>query len=342
MTFRMGIGLLQEHNAANLVELVKEIEALGYDDLWYANEKFYRDPWIGLTIAALNSEKLRLGTFVADPYTQHPALIASAIATLTEAAPGRTVLLMGAGGAAARPLGYGRRKPAVALREAIQIIRRLLAGEFVDFEGEVINFRGGKLSFDPPGAIPIYLASRGNLTLTTGGEVADGVMIATYATAQGLEHGLKRVRMGTSKAGRSLADLEILTRVDVCIHPDRRVALDAVRPMVGRMLGSSYPDKTFVTQMGLDVPEDLEVILAKKDHALTNKAAHLVPDEIVEAYTWAGTAEDVARKVAEVVDMGITSITFLAHPYDKTLGTMPTIQAFAKEVRPRVKALLGA
>lgn len=342
MTFRLGVGLLQDYRPPQLIEMVEAIEALGYDDLWYANEKFYRDPWVGLTIAASHSERLRLGTFIADPYTQHPALIAVAIATLAEVAPNRVVLLMGAGGAGARPLGFGRRKPAVAIREAIYLIRRLLQGEYVDFEGEVIQFGGGKLAFDTAADIPVFVASRGNLTLKMAGEVADGVMIATYATPDGLQHGLDRVRLGAEQAGRRLNDLELLTRVDVCIHPDRRIALDALRPMVARMMGSSYPDKSFVQQMGLEIPPELERILAKKDHALTTQAAHLVPDEIVEAYTWAGSAEDVARRVAEIVRMGITSITFLAHPYDEEIGIMPTIKAFAQEVRPRVNELLAS
>jgi len=342
MTFRLGVGLLQDFHPSELIDIVRAIEDLGYDDLWYANEKFYRDPWVGLTIAALHSRRLRLGTFIADPYTQHPALIAVAIATLAEVAPDRVVLLMGAGGAGTRPLGFGRRKPAVAIREAVELIRRLLQGKHVDFEGEIIRFNGGKLSFETRADIPIFVASRGDLTLKMGGEVADGVMIATYATVEGLRHGLRRVQLGTAQSGRSVDDLEILTRVDVCIHPDRRVARDAVRPMVARMMGSSYPDKRFVHQMGLEIPEELEKILAKKDHALTTKAAHLVPDEIVEAYTWAGTADDVARRVAEIVRLGIKSITFLAHPYDDESGVMPTIRAFAEKVRPRVNEMLGS
>jgi len=342
MTFRLGVGLLQDYRPHELIEMVQAIEALGYDDLWYASEKFYRDPWVGLTIAALHSSRLRLGTFIADPYTQHPALIAVAIATLAEVAPDRVVLLMGAGGAATRPLGFGRRKPAIAIREAVLLIRRLLRAEYVDFEGEVIHFSGGRLSFETNPDIPIFVASRGNLTLKMGGEVADGVMIATYATTDGLRHGLDRVRLGAGQVGRRLEDLEILTRVDVCIHPDRRVALDAVRPMVARMMGSSYPDKSFVHQMGLEIPAELEKILVKKDHALTTQAAHLVSDAIVEAYTWAGTAEDVAPRVAEIVRMGITSITFLAHPYDDESGIMPTIKAFAEEVRPRVHEILAS
>lgn len=340
MSFRLGVGLLQDFQPSQLVELVQTIEALGYDDLWYANEKFYRDPWIGLTIAALNSSRLRLGTFIADPYTQHPALIAVSIATLEELAPGRVVLVMGAGGAGARPLGYGRRKPAVAIREAVDLIRALLRGEYVDYEGEIISFQGGRLSFQPSPNIPIYVASRGDMTLKMGGELADGVMIATYATPAGLQHGLSRVYAGADRVGRDKQQIEILTRVDVCIHPDRRVALDAVRPMVARMMGSSYPDKRFVEQMGLQIPPELEKVLAKKDHSLTNAAAHLVPDKIVEAYTWAGTAEDVAARVAEVVRLGINNITFLAHPYDEESGILPTIKAFAQQVRPQVNEML--
>lgn len=339
MGFRLGVGLLQDYPPAQLIDLVQTIEALGYDDLWYANEKFYRDPWVGLTIAALHSRRLRLGTFIADPYTQHPALIAVSIASIAEIAPERTVLLLGASGAAATPLGLGRAKPAQAIRESIHLIRRLLAGERVHFEGEVIRFLGGKLSFEPRSDIPIYVASRGDLVLKMAGEVADGVMIATYAAPRGLQHGMDRVALGAQLAGRRVEDLEILTRVDVCIHDDPRVAMDAVRPMVGRMIGSSYPDKRFVHQMGLEIPPELERILAKKDHGLTTRSAHLVPDEIVRSYTWTGRPEDVARRVAEVVRMGIRSITFLPHAPPGG-DIMATVRAFAEEVRPMVDEML--
>lgn len=342
MSFRLGIGIQQLYTPAELIELVQTIEDLGYDDLWYANEKFYRDLWVGLTIAALHSEKLRLGTFIADPYSQHPGLIAVAVATLSEIAPERLVLLLGAGGAGARPLGFGRNKPAQAMREAILVIRHLLRGEYVDFKGEVISFTGGKLSFEPKQHVPIYLASRGDLTLKVGGEVADGVMIATYATPEGLEHGMSRVRLGAEQSGRRLEDLEILTRVDVCIHPDRRLALDAVRPMVARMMGSSYPDKSFIHRMGLEIPPELETILAQRDHGRTTEAAHLVPDEVVDAYTWAGTSEDVAQRIAAVVRLGITSVTVMAHPWPGGNSIMPTVGALAEEVRPRVREILQA
>jgi 5,10-methylenetetrahydromethanopterin reductase len=339
MDVRLGIGVLQNLVPRELIDLARLCEALGYEHFWYANEKFYRDMYVGLTLVATHTGRMRVGTFVADPYTMHPALHAAAIASVDEVSGGRAILLLGAGGAAGAPLGYQRVRPARAIGEAVALIRRLLAGEEVVFDGEVIHFRGGRLSFTTRPDIPLYVASRGDLVLSTGGQLADGVMIATYATPAGVKHGMARVARGAQRAGRRIEDLELLVRVDSSVADDPREALEAVRPMVARMLGSSYPDRSFVHAVGLEVPSELEDVLKMRNHALTTASAHLVPDELVRAYAWTGTAEQVARQVAAVVDLGIRNITVLAHP--PTLrGIEQTIRVFAEQVKPRVDALL--
>jgi 5,10-methylenetetrahydromethanopterin reductase len=337
---QLGIGVLQRFAPDDLVPLVKWCEELGYSQLWYANEKFYRDPWVGLTLAAVHTRSMRLGTFVADPYSVHPALTAVAIASLDEVSHGRAMLLLGAGGAGAAPLGIPRTRPARALAEAIELTRRLLRGEEVDFRGEIISFRGGKLAFTPRADIPMYIASRGDLVLSTAGAVADGVMVATYATPDGLRHALDRVRRGAQRAGRDLADLEMFARVDTCVADDPRVAIEAVRPMVARLLGSSYPDRSFVHALHLEVPAAFEEVARHRRPALNTANAHLIPDELVRAFTWAGTAEQVAEQVAAVVDLGLTNVTILPHPTPSE-DIQHTVAVFAEAVRPRVDALLG-
>jgi 5,10-methylenetetrahydromethanopterin reductase len=339
VTIRLGIGVLQNLPPADLIALAQECERLGLEHFWYANEKFYRDMYVGLTLAAVHTRRMRLGTFVADPYTMHPALIASAIASVDEVSGGRAVLVLGAGGAATAPMGLGRRRPAKAIGEAIALVRRLLAGERVTLVGDVIQFRGGRLAFAARADIPIYVASRGDLVLGTAGELADGVMIATYATPVGVRHALERVARGASRAGRRLEDLELFVRVDSCVSDDPREAMEAVRPMVARMLGSSYPDTAFVRALGLEVPRVLMEVLERRDHALTSASAYLLPDEFVRAYSWVGTAAEVAEQVAAVADLGIRNITFLAYPPTRQ-GIERTLRAFAEQVRPRVDALL--
>jgi 5,10-methylenetetrahydromethanopterin reductase len=211
----------------------------------------------------------------------------------------------------------------------------------VDFQGEVIACRNGRLNVLPPRPdIPVIVATRGNLVLKMGGELADGVMIATYAEPVGIRHALSLVADGAARAGRSLDNLTIISRVDACISSDRRAAYDAVKPMVGVFLWTSYPDREFVHTVGLEVPADLEAIIARRDYNLMAPNAHLIPDEFVDKFCWAGTAEEVARKVAEVVKMGIRHITFLPHP-PAGGDIRETMREFARTVRPVAEGMIG-
>ncbi|MBI3979055.1 MAG: LLM class flavin-dependent oxidoreductase [Chloroflexi bacterium] len=340
MRIHLGLGVFQHDTPDALIRTVRRAEELGYESFWYANEKLYRDHWIGLTVAALNSRRLVIGTYVTDPYTQHPALMAAAAATLDELSGGRTILMIGAGGASGVPLALGRRQPALAIREAILVIRRLLAGERVTFEGETVRLLDGHLHLPARKNLPIYVASRGNLILELAGEVADGVMIATYATPRGVQHALSRIDRGLARSGRTWQDVRIISRVDVAIHPDRRVAREAVRTMIAGSLTTSYPDTGFVRAVGLELSPELQAMAARKDREHSQANAHLVPDEMVDAFTWTGTPEDVAGRVAEIVRLGISHVTVMFHPTD-AVDEATAIRLMAEQITPMAEAMTG-
>ena len=309
-----GVGLYQDYSPANLARIVRLLEELGYDTLWYGNEKFYRDPWVGLTLASTITSTLRLGTFIADPYTLHPALIAVAAATLDEASDGRAVLLLGAGGTGLDRLGIARRKPVQTIREAIGVIRLLLAGEAVDFEGETVAANGVRLAFPARPSLPIYVAGRGDKVLAMAGEVADGAMIATYATPAGVEHAIGRIADGARRAGRDVADLTLISRVDGWIDDDPVRARDALRPMIARLLASSHPDRSFVDAVGIEIPPELQSIIQERNRDRAQAAARLVSNELVDAFSWAGTGDEVASRVVGIASLGISHVTFVPHP----------------------------
>lgn len=342
MDIKLGLGIhwLESQSREDLVELVREAEAMGYDQLWISNEKFFRDMYVTATLVAENTERVKVGTFVADPYSHHPALTAMAVGTLDDVSHGRAILGMGAGGTGFPVMGIRRIKPARAIEEAVPVIRQLWEGKTVDFKGEVVKVKEGRLNITPARQdIPVIVATRGNLVLQTGGRVADGVMIATYAEPVGVEHALQMVKKGAADAGRVFEELTLISRVDACISQDRRAAYDAVKPMVGVFLWTSYPDRQFVHRVGLEVPDELEEIIAERDYNLMAPNAHLIPDEFVDKFCWAGTPEEVARQVAEVVRMGITNITFLPHP--PAGGTIhETVQEFAQTVKPMVEGMM--
>lgn len=339
---KLGVGLhwVEGQSFAELVDIIEEIEDLGYAQIWVSNEKFFHDMYVVATVVAERTETAKIGTFVADPYSHHPALTAMAVGTLDKVSGGRAILGLGAGGTGFPVMGIERTKPAQAIREAIEIIRPLWRGETVDYDGEVLQCNNGRLNFQAREDIPITVATRGNLVLQTAGEVADRVMIATYAEPIGIRHALDRVDQGAVRAGRELGDVEIILRIDACISSDRKKAYEAVKPMVAVFLWTSYPDRKFVRRVGLEVPDELEEIIAKRDYNLMADNAHMIPDEFVDKFCWAGTPTEVGEKVAKVVNMGIRNITILPHAPPGE-GPQETIQEFAKTVKPTVEELPG-
>jgi 5,10-methylenetetrahydromethanopterin reductase len=337
MDIKLGVGLhwTEDFSFDEIIALIHEIEEIGYDQIWVSNEKFFWDMSTIAAVVAQQTQRVKIGTFIADPYSVHPALTAVLAGTLDKISGGRAILGMGAGGTGFPVMGIKRVKPARAIKEAVQVIRGLWSGKTVDFQGEVIQCNHGRLNVKPRSDISIIIATRGDLVLRAAGEVADGVMIATYAEPTGIQFAISEVAKGANKAKRSLSDLTLISRVDACISDDRRAAIDGIKPMVGVFLWTSYPDRTFVHRLGLEVPAEVEAIIAKRDYNLMAPNAHLIPDEFVDKFCWAGTAEEVAQKVAQVVKLGINHITFLPHP--PLGGTVhETIRSFAKVVKPMV------
>src|SRR5215472_9621785 len=149
MALRTGLLILPSLDPERLAELAVKAEELGYDDFWLADERFFREVYSCLALCAARTRRIRLGPCVTDPYSRHAALTAMAIATLDEISNGRAVLGIGAGVSGFRELGVDAERSAVAIREAVELIRRLLAGQSVTVKGQQVSFNGGRLDFAP-------------------------------------------------------------------------------------------------------------------------------------------------------------------------------------------------
>jgi len=338
---RLGLALFQKYPPQRFVELVRLCEASGYSDLWVGSERFYRDPTVMLTLAATNSRQLQLGTFIADPYSEHPALIAARLATLDELSGGRAGLLLRAGGTALKRMGIVRRLPLTALREAVQIMRGMLCGETASISGQVLSVEAARLDFAARADLPIYIATRGTRMLALAGEVADGVMISTFATTGGLTHAVEQIHLGARRAGRRPEELELIMRVDTCIHEDGVRARAAVRAILCRGLAASYPDRSWLDALGIQLPDDLEQVFAYRNGHLAESVADRLPEQIVDSYAWVGTPEQVATRLAAVIAAGIKRITIVPHLLPKQSLTR-MIRDFAQIVASGALSILGA
>lgn len=326
-----GLLLLPDQPLPDLARLATEVERLGYDTLWVADEKFYRDPWVTLTVVAAATHHIRLGTGVTEPYARHPALIASAAGTLAELCGDRLVIGIGAGGSGFPPMGVERRRPVRALPEAVRIMRGLLAGERVDVEGDVLSFRAGNLNF-PARQLPIYIAARGRRMLATAASIADGVIMAPFASPRAVGKALEAIRAG---APGSAALPLVAVRVDVCLARTGAVAQEAVRSFVALPLWVSYPDWSYAETLGIQFDDDLRELIARRDYSDIPAAGRLLPPSMVEQFAVAGTEEDVARRLTELAGVADEVIIHpVASPDFTRAEVTRSVARIISELRP--------
>jgi 5,10-methylenetetrahydromethanopterin reductase len=340
MTLRAGVGIWFSEPMRRVMELARAAEDWGYGYVWYPNHKLHRDLYVGMSATALATNRVLVGTFIAELYSMHPALVAAAVATVDELSGGRAILCLGTGGANFKEIGLERSHPLQTMEEGITIIRRLFQGEKVTYEGKIFPARAAQLQFPVRRNLPIWIATRGDRMFELAGRIADGVMIATYATPPGVRHALGLIEKGARAAGRALSDLTLVTRLDTSISSSSKEARDAVKPMLAALLMGSYPDQGYIKHAGLTVPPALEEMMAAKDEARAFASGPLVPDEFVDAFAWAGTPEEVARQVAAVVSLGIPEICMLPL-VPRGRPVEPVMRAFIEDVMPRVKRLVG-
>lgn len=334
--------LLGDAPVAQLVERAKLAEANGYSAVWAADERFYREVYSCLGQVAAHTANVLLGPCVTDPFARHPALSAMAIATLDEISSGRAILGIGAGISGFAELGIARRKPAKAMREAIDVIRALLRGETVDHHGDAIAFNHGRLSFAPPRPdIPVYVASNGPLGQRMAAELADGVIMEACASAAEARAFRATVEDAARKAGRDPRAIRIIARLNTCIAAEGRVARDAVRPTVARYLGAGRLRSRTAGVQGLTLPAEALATVAGATYA-AGVAPYLsllplITDRHVDAFTLAGTVEEVAQHAISLREAGADSI--IARPFAAEGGTIEeTIVTLGSEVWPRVVA----
>jgi 5,10-methylenetetrahydromethanopterin reductase len=237
-----GVMLSDELPPDRFIALVELADSLGYSELWLTDQRFWRDCYMGLALAARHSQRLLLGPGVNDPFTRHPATKAKAIATLDEQSQGRAPLGLGVGGSGIREMRLAKERPVRALQEAIELVRAMLTGETVYFPGELFHLEGGRLGFSPhTREVPIFVASHSPQVLRLCGRLADGVLLGNVAHRDGLAEAVQVVRDGEAAAGREQGSVVIDLRLEACISDDGEAALAAMRRRFAVRLLSTFP-----------------------------------------------------------------------------------------------------
>jgi 5,10-methylenetetrahydromethanopterin reductase len=248
---------------------------------------------------------------VVNAWTRNVGLMAATFVTLDDLAPGRVMLGIGAWWEPlASKVGVDRRRPLVAMREVVEVVRRLIAMENVTFDGEFVHVSDIEIDIvhgdRSPRDIPIYIGATGMRMMELAGEIGDGVLLNYLVGPRYNRTALEHLAIGAARAGRTVVDIDRPQLVVCSLDQDRDLALDRARELVTQYLGQQphIMEASGVDQALLD--EIGAVLTWPASEQEIRRAMALVPDDVVQMITASGTPDECRAKVREYVDAGCT------------------------------------
>ncbi len=229
-----------------LVEQAQLGEELGYDTAWLP-ETWGRDAVTTLTAIAERTDEISLGTSILPVYSRSPALIGQTATTLQEVSEGRFRLGLGPSGPIVIENWHGVEfgNPLRRTRETVEIVKRVLSGETVEYDGDVFELRGFELRCDPPDPEPaVDTAGMGPKAVELAGRFADG-WHALFFTRDGIRDRLEDFDRGSKLGNRDRSGQRVSLSVPCCVLDDeaeaKRLLKQHVAFYIGGM-GSYYRD----------------------------------------------------------------------------------------------------
>ncbi len=191
-------------------------------------------------------------------------------------------------------------------------MRSLWKGERVTLDGELIKFKAGKLDFDPQAIPEMYVASRSPLILALGGEIGEGVLIGSFATAPGIKYAKGHIQTGLTRANRTWKDIQLCSWVYVTIleREDEEIPDNIKRGMSHAFWSSRKTMTEMVDKLSDDdVKPEFRKFLHEAPHEWSPEVMadlrRLMPRSIFNTMSVVGTAKQVVERLKSLAAVGI-------------------------------------
>jgi coenzyme F420-dependent glucose-6-phosphate dehydrogenase len=334
MALRLGYkASAEQFGPVELADFAVQAEELGFDSVFTSDhlQPWRHDgghapaalPWLGAVGA--RTSRVLLGTSVLTPtFRYHPAVVAQAFATLGCLYPDRIILGVGSGESLNEvPLGLtwpdGKERFA-RLKEAVGLIKELWGEDRVSFQGTYYRTDKATIYDRPDRPVPIYIGASGPAATRLAGRIADG-FITTSGKADTLYRDtlMPALSEGAGKAGRTLADLDLMIEMKVSFDHDKARALQDTKHWAA--LALSPEEKTHV--------EDPIEMQRLADALPVERAASrwIVSDD----------PDEHVGRIKHYIDLGFNHLVFHAPGPDQSRF----LSTYSEDILPRLRALVA-
>jgi alkanesulfonate monooxygenase SsuD/methylene tetrahydromethanopterin reductase-like flavin-dependent oxidoreductase (luciferase family) len=324
----MGVGLDANLNLTfdEQAALSKEAARLGYTSIWTpegtGHDSFQLCAQRWAASREVVPEGLRTGIGVSPVMYRTPVAFAMSGGSLSALTGGKFMMGIGAGGAyrprARRALGLPDFSALAMMRDYLAITRALVAGEQVDYEGEVMTLKGTRLGIDPPPQTPVYLGALGPKMLHLAGEMADGACL-NWCSPEQIAWSRECIAEGARQAGRDPSEINVTEYIRICVDDDvelarRRLALATMHYALGATIPTArerqFGYRAHFERMGF-TQELAELDEMRQRGASAHEVADAFPLEILQTVAYCGPADGAAsafKRLAKGLDTAIVRV----------------------------------
>ena len=308
---RVAMYLQDKHEIREGMAYAQYAEQRGFEAIWQAESRLVRDAIVPMAAFAAVTSRINIGSGVLNNWTRNIGLLAATFLTLDDLAPNRIICGIGAWwDPLAKNVGIERRKPIKAMRETVDVMKRLLNMERVTFHGEFHHVDGIELDVvhgrREPRNVPVYIGATHMGMMELAGEIADGVVLNYCVPPEYNHEALQHIEIGAKKAGRSLDDIDRPQLIVCSVDYNHHRAVQAAKELITQYLAQ----QPHIAQASGTPPETVKKVQTILGWPATKEQIHeamqFVPDELIERITASGTPGEVRAKVEEYNRNGCT------------------------------------
>ena len=300
---RVGLCFDGFYSIQEMIELAQLADEIGMESIWMSDHLCFRDSLTTSMALLALTKKIKVAAAPMSPYSRTPIISAMSIATMDEFAPGRVIASPGTGNAAAlKEAGIESPHPLQAMREFVDILRRLLKGETVNFQGKIFQLNGAKMGFVPSTPIKMYLTAVRSRMLQLGGEIGEGVLLSAGCAPGYIQKCLGDIEKGAQKRGKTLNGVDVAGFVTASVADDPREAIDANKMFLAYIFRNTHHAENIRLGGGSVDQEALAAAVSKRDWEAAKK---FISDDVVFAHSVAGTPADCRKQLEAFTKDGL-------------------------------------
>lgn len=307
---RIGFSLGSLLTIDEILECTKILSNHKIDSIWVP-ETWGMDCCPVLSSISQIDKNAKIGTSVMNIYSRTPSLIAMTAATLGTLSNDRFILGLGTSSEAIVENWHGLKfeHPLQRMREYVNIIRDVLSGKKVNYDGGLFHIRNFTLLIRPPKRIiPIYLAAINQKMVDLAWEVGDGVIFYLRPIDE-----LKK----TISKMQSIRKLDVSCQLITCVDNDADIATRRAKKTIAFYVSVGKIYRDFLSKNGFE-NETKEIFNEYGKSGLENNYT-LVSDSMVNSLAICGTPNDVSKKIKRFVETGIDLPILQFNPISDTL-----------------------